>query len=44
MVANLDEIPDDAVLGLPADVQKAEEKFIKAVEKLPEDEKNGKTE
>lgn len=43
MVANLDEIPDDAVLGLPADVQKAEEKFIKAVEKLPEDEKNGKT-
>ncbi|KRM13312.1 diacylglycerol kinase [Paucilactobacillus suebicus] len=38
MVANLDEIPDDAVQGLPPEVEQAEQDFIREVENLPEDE------
>lgn len=38
MVANLDEIPDEAVIGLPPEVKKAEENFIREVnQKLPEE-------
>lgn len=37
MVANLDAIPDDAVTGISPEVRRAEDKFVKEVQKLPED-------
>lgn len=36
MVANLDAIPDDAVTGISPEVRRAEDRFVKEVQKLPD--------